>query len=303
MTTLNIIEIIFAVAILATCIIIYLSWFTVSEGTYAVINSYGRFKRIAGPGFGFKNPLSETIFKRISTQNQSMEIEFTATTLDQANVDFKAMLLYATADNNVETLKKAAFKFQNEAHFMQALIRSVEASIRAYVATKKQNQVLGIRNEITDVVKTQLDINLNDWGYKLIDLQINDILFDEAIMRSMAQVVSSENMKLAAYNEGEAKMIKILKEAEAEKAAIVLKSEAMAKNEEIMADAMLHSSNKLKQGGLDFSYMALLQWIDGMKHIAQHGEGNVLFFDGSVDGVEKTMKQMSALNKITNHQH
>lgn len=298
MTTLNIIEIGFLVIIAIATIFLYLSFFTVSEGTYAVITSFGKFKRIVGAGFSLKNPFSESIFKRISIQNNAMEIEFTATTIDQANVDFKALVLYAVTDDTYENLKKVAFKFQSEAGFTQALIRSIEAAVRAFVATKKQNEVLVIRHEIAEEVKSQLGKNLNDWGYNLIDVQINDILFDEAIMRSMAQVVSSENLKLATYNEGEAILIKAQKQAEADKNAIILKGEALAKTEELMADTLAHSASKLRDAGLDFSYMAMVQWIDGMKHIAEHSEGNVIFMDGSSDGLEKTMRQMQGLQQI-----
>lgn len=42
---------------------------------------------------------------------------------------------------------------------------------------------------------------LEEWGYQLIDLQINDISFDEEVMRSMAKVVASNNLKAAAENE------------------------------------------------------------------------------------------------------
>lgn len=298
MTTLNIIEIGFVALIILATIFLYLSFFTVSEGTYAVINSFGKFKRIVGPGFALKNPFSESVFKRISIQNSAMEIEFTATTIDQANVDFKALVLYSVKDDTEENLKKVAFKFQNDAGFTQALIRSIEATVRAFVATKKQNEVLVIRHEIAEEVKSQLGKNLNDWGYNLIDVQINDILFDEAIMRSMAQVVSSENLKLAAYNEGEAILIKAQKQAEADKHAIILKGEALAKTEELMADTLVHSATKLKETGLDFGYMAMVQWIDGMKHIAEHSEGNVIFMDGSSDGLEKTMRQMQGLQQV-----
>jgi hypothetical protein len=33
-------------------------------------------------------------------------------------------------------------------------------------------------------------------------------------------------------------------------------------------------------------------WLDAMKHISSHSHGNILSFDGSNDGFEKTFKQM-----------
>lgn len=300
MGTLEIIEIVFITIVLIGLIIVYKSFYTVNEGTVAVITTFGKYKRMAQAGFGFKNPITEQIFKRVSVKNKTIEIEFTAITQDQANVDFKAMLLYSTLDSSEETIKKVAFKFDDETNFMQALIRSIEASIRSFVSLKKQNEILGLREDIVKSVKDYLDVDLESWGYQLKGLQINDILFDEAIMRSMAQVVASENLKAAAQNEGEAILIKKTKEAEAEKVATILKGEAVAIMEDTLAKGMVESSNKLKEANLDYSLLLFNNWTESMKHIAEHGSGNVIYFDGSTDGLEKTIKQTQALNYISN---
>jgi regulator of protease activity HflC (stomatin/prohibitin superfamily) len=90
------------------------------------------------PGLSFKIPILEQIFKRVSIQNRSAELEFMAITIDQANVNFKAMLLYSVIDGTEDTIKKVAFKFIDDRNFMQTLVRSIEGSIRAFVATKNK---------------------------------------------------------------------------------------------------------------------------------------------------------------------
>ena len=57
-------------------------------------------------------------------------------------------------------------------------IRTVEGSIRAFVSTKRQAEVLNVRRDIVENVKEQVDVALEGWGYHLQDLQINDITFD-----------------------------------------------------------------------------------------------------------------------------
>ena len=42
--------------------------------------------------------------------------------------------------------------------FMQALVRSIEGTIRSYVATKRQAEILGLRTEIIGVVAHYTDI-------------------------------------------------------------------------------------------------------------------------------------------------
>ncbi len=180
---------------------------SVRQGTVAVITMFGKYQRILTPGLNFKIPFLEQVYKIISIQNRSVELEFHATTADQANVHFTSMLLYSVFNNSEETIKAVAFKFIDDRSFMQTLSRVVEGNIRAYVATKKQSEVLSLRREIVEVVKHNVDSMLEEWGYHLIDLQINDISFDEEVMRSMAKVVASNNLKAAAENEGQALLI------------------------------------------------------------------------------------------------
>jgi regulator of protease activity HflC (stomatin/prohibitin superfamily) len=153
-------------------------------------------------------------------------MEFQAVTLDQANVYFRSMLLYSVENDDEETIKKVAFKFIGERDFMQALTRTIEGTIRSFVATKKQAEILGQRKEIVEYVKDQIDQLLSEWGYHLMDLQINDITFDQAIMDSMSKVVASNNLKAAAENEGQALLITKTKGAEAEGNAIKIAAEA-----------------------------------------------------------------------------
>ena len=188
--------------------ILLLSLRTVAQGTVAVVTSFGKYRRLMSPGLNVRIPILETIHRRISVQNRSVELEFQAITIDQANVQFKTMLLYSVLDQLEVTILNVAFKFVDERNFMQALIRTVEGAVRSFVATKKQAEILSLRREIIDHVKDQLDNTLESWGYHLIDIQMNDITFDQIIMDSMAKVVSSNNLKAAAENEGQALLSK-----------------------------------------------------------------------------------------------
>ena len=193
---------------------------TINQGTIGVVTMFGKYRRIMRPGLNFKIPFFEQIYKKISIQNRSVELEFQAITVDQANVYFKSMLLYAVQNADEETIKRVAFKFISDKDLMQSLVRTVEGSIRAFVASKKQAEILTLRKEIVEFVKEQIDAALEEWGYHLLDLQINDITFDTAIIESMSRVVASNNLKAAAENEGQALLITKTKAAEAEGNAI-----------------------------------------------------------------------------------
>jgi len=294
---------------IALLIIIFTGLLTVNQGTIAVITMFGKYRRILTPGLRFKIPLIESVYKRVSIQNQSLEMEFQAVTIDQANVYFKSMLLYSVQNAEEATLIKVAFKFISNKDLMQALVRTVEGSIRAFVATKKQAEVLTARREIVDYVKDQIDHSLEEWGYHLQDLQINDITFDQQVMDSMSKVVASNNLKAAAENEGQALLITKTKSAEAEgnaikisaqaeKEAAQLRGQGVALFRQEVAKGMSEAAEEMKQANLDTNVILFSMWTEAIKNFAEYGKGNVIFLDGSPEGMDKNLKQLMGL--ITN---
>jgi regulator of protease activity HflC (stomatin/prohibitin superfamily) len=281
----------------------------VQQGSVAIITMFGKYRRILYPGLNFRIPLLEAVYRKVSIQNRSIELDFQAITQDQANVYFKAMLLYSVFDNREETLKNVAFKFVNDRDFMTALIRTIEGSIRGFVATKRQAEILALRKEIVESVKEGIDAVLESWGYHLIDLQLNDITFDEVITKSMAQVVASSNLKAAAENEGQALLITKTKaaeaegnaikiSAEAEKIAAQMRGEGIALFRKEVAKGMSDAAIEMKEADLDSSFLLFSMWTEAIKNFASDGKGNVIFLDGSTDGMNKTLKEMMAMNQI-----
>src|SRR5436190_1602549 len=292
--------------VLVIIIIFFSSFFSINQGYIGVITMFGRYQRIVLPGLRMKLPFLESVYKKISIQNRSVELEFQAVTIDQANVYFKSMLLYSVQNQDEETIKRVAFVFISERDLMQALTRTIEGSIRAFVATKRQAEILGQRKEIVEYVKDQIDQTLERWGYHLQDLQINDITFDKAIMDSMSKVVASNNLKAAAENEGQALLITKTKGAEAEGNAIKIAAEAereaarlrgqgVALFRQEVARGMTEAAEQMKQANLDTNVILFSMWTEAIKNFAEYGKGNVIFLDGSSDGMEKTMKQIQAL--------
>ena len=288
---------------------IFSGFVTVNQGYVAVITVFGKYRRIMGPGLNFKIPFIEVVHKRISIQNRSVELEFQAVTQDQANVYFKAMLLYAVFNQADETIKNVAFKFVDDRNFMQALIRTIEGTIRSFVATKKQAEILSLRTEIIQEVKKHLDDTLEQWGYHMIDIQLNDITFDEEIIKSMSRVVASNNLKAAAENEGQALLITKTKAAEAEGNAI--KISALAEKEaaqqrgqgialfrEEVAKGMAMAAKEMTDADLDSSFLLFSMWTEAIKHFGETGKGNVIFLDASTDGMQKTINQMMGMMKM-----
>lgn len=295
--------------LLIAILIVFTGFISINQGNIGVVTMFGKYQRILRPGLNFKIPVLEQIYRRISIQNRSVELEFQAVTQDQANVYFKSMLLYAVMNADEETIKKVAFKFISDKDLMQALIRTIEGNIRSYVATKRQAEILGLRKDLVESVKLEVDHVLEDWGYHLLDLQINDITFDKVILDSMSKVVASNNLKAAAENEGQAMLITKTKAAEADGNAIKIAAEAereaarlrgqgVALFREEVAKGMSQAAEQMKQANLDTNVILFSMWTEAVKNFAEYGKGNMLFLDGSPDGMSRAMQQIMGMMKI-----
>ena len=172
------------------------------------------------------------------------------------------MVLYAVSAADEEAIKKAVFSFATPQEFQLALQRTIDGSIRQFVATTKQSDILGMRAEIVDHTKKNLDEVVLTWGYVVRDIQITDMTFDKEIIDSMARVVSSKNLLAAASNEGAALLVKRTKDAEAEaayktigaeaeKKASALRGEGLALFRKNIADGMKDAADSLKDAGVD----------------------------------------------------
>lgn len=304
----EIFDFILIAGLLIALLLLFTLFVTVKQGTIAVVTIFGKYQRILKPGLNLKIPIIEVIHSRVSIQNRSVELEFQATTQDQANVNFKAMLLFSVLNQDEETIKNVAFKFLDEQSLMTALVRTIEGSIRSFVATKKQPEILSLRTEIVQEVKQQLDHTLEGWGYHLIDLQLNDIAFDETIMKSMAKVVASHNLRAAAENEGQALLITKTKAAEAdgnaikiaaeaEKIASQLRGQGVALFREEVAKGMSQAAKEMQSAHLDSSFILFSMWTEAIRHFAEHGKGNTIFLDGTADNMQRTLKELMAISK------
>ena len=57
---------------------------------------------------------------------------------------------------------------------------------------------------------------------------------------------------------------------------------------------MSEAAEQMKAANLDTSLILFSMWTEAVKEFAEKGQGNVIFLDGSVEGMDKSVKQMMA---------
>jgi regulator of protease activity HflC (stomatin/prohibitin superfamily) len=177
--------IVWGIVIVVGGLLLWRMFTTIDQAHVGVVTLFGKYRRILNPGLNLLIPFVETVRNKIPVQNRTDQLQFSAITADQAAVHFISTIIFTVEDHTEDTIKLVAFKFIDDASFNTAITSAVEASVREFVATKKQAEVLGLRQEIVTHAKANLDDQLSSWGYLLVDLTVNDIQFDAEVMQSM----------------------------------------------------------------------------------------------------------------------
>ena len=296
----------FLIVPLVLLLVLALNMFrSVAQATVGVVTVFGKYHRVMREGLNFKLPWERMAYN-LSLQNRALQLEFQAITLDQANVKFATMVLYAVSGADEDSIKKAVFSFATFQEFQLALQRTIDGSIRQFVATTRQSDILGMRAEIVDHTKKNLDEVVSTWGYVVRDIQITDMTFDREIIDSMARVVSSKNLLAAAANEGAALLVKRTKDAEAEAAyktigaeaerkAAALRGEGLALFRKNVADGMKDAAESLKAAGVDSNFLLFLEYTDALKYVAEHSQGKVIFMDNGSAAANRIVQGIAGM--------
>ena len=307
MTLSDVLQILFySIGAIVLLSILFSSFRVVNQATVGVVTMFGKYRRVIRPGLNILIPFVERINRVVPIQNRTEQLQFKTITSDQAVVHFTATVIFTVSDHEPETVKTVAFKFIDEKSFDIALLSAVEASVREYVATRKQSEVLGLRAEIVHHAKSTLDEQLSSWGFTVLDLQITELSFDKEVTDSMARIVAATNQKIAAEAEGQALLITRTKAAEAEGAAIRiaaeneataarLRGEGLAMFRKALAEGFGESAELLEKHGLDPALLAFSMWTETIRDAAREGSGNTIFIDGNIQTGDDALRRLQAM--------
>ena len=77
-----------------------------------------------------------------------------------------------------------------------------------------------------------------------------------------------------------------------------MKGQGIALFREEVAKGMTEAAGQMREANLDTSLILFSMWTESIKEFAEKGKGNVIFLDGSTDGMDKTLKQLMATEKL-----
>jgi regulator of protease activity HflC (stomatin/prohibitin superfamily) len=286
--------IVIGILVIFFLIIVGSGMFTVQQQTHAVVERFGRFRKISPPGLNFKWPLIETIAGRVTHRVQELEIKVESKTKDDVFVDILIAVQYYVSDAP-DAVRSAFYRLTNP---RQQISSYVFDTVRALVPDMAVDHVFAEKDKIAQAVKDRLQDTVPQFGFTILQSLVNDIQPDAKVKDAMNQVNASARLKEAAKNEAEGQKIRVIAQAEAEARAKELQGVGIARQRLAIANGLKESVATCAEAGIspeEATKMVLLtQHYDTVTAVGSHSKSVVMMVPYSPQGMTQVAEQITA---------
>ena len=186
-----------------------------------VVQRFGRFARVLGPGFHILIPFIYTGVKvGIWERTQRVPTQKYITT-DNVVVDLDFVIYYQVIPEE-DNARKAVLDIQN---FEAAVLNLAVAERRSIIGNFTLADALAERERIQGQLQLALDENTGRWGVKVRNVAINEIDPPPGVKQAMEREKSAAAIKTAEITESEGQRQSQINRAEGEKQAAILQAE------------------------------------------------------------------------------
>src|SRR6056297_224040 len=133
--------------------------FTVTQQTAAIVERFGKFKRVASAGLNFKIPLIDRVAGRLSLRVRQLDVRVETKTKDNVFVFVVVSVQYFVIPDKVID---AFYKLQNADAQITSYVYDV---VRARVPSITLDNVFETKDDIAQAVKVELQQIMDDFGY------------------------------------------------------------------------------------------------------------------------------------------
>lgn len=267
-------------------------FFTVRTAEVAVIQRFGKFKRTALPGLNVKIPLVDMIAGRVSLRVN--QISLTMETKTKDNV-FVTIPISVQTRVRAEKVYDAFYKLANPTTQIQSYVEQV---ILGHVPSMTLDEVFASQSGIAQAVKKELDTDMSEFGYEIVNVLVTDIIPDSKVKSAMNDINAAQREQVAAQARGEAEKILVVKKAEAEAESKALQGQGIANQRRAIIEGLQNSIGEFQKvisGASAAEVMQLVlvtQYFDTLKSIGELNKTNTLFLSHSPSAVSDISQQI-----------
>ncbi len=273
--------------------LVFMTIFTVEQQTGSVIERFGKFVRIAEAGLNVKIPFVEVIRERVSLRVQQLDVQVESKSKDNVFVNLAIAVQYQV---KIDAVRDAVYQLTDHQQQVQAYVFDV---VRAQVPNMTLEAVFENKDSIATAVDSELTEKMDQYGYKIVNVLVNDINPDSRVKIAMNEVQAASREREAAEQRAEGARITLVKQAEAEAESKRLQGEGLANQRKAIAAGLRESVELMRQATgeplddrLVMDQLLLVQWMDTQKEIAANNRATVIFLPNNPGAVSDIAEQI-----------
>jgi regulator of protease activity HflC (stomatin/prohibitin superfamily) len=266
--------------------------FIVRQQTAAIVERFGRFKRIATAGLNIKIPFVDRIAGRLSLRIRQLDVEIETKTKDNVFVVVIVSVQYYVLP---EKVVDAFYKLQNA---QEQITSFVFDTVRARVPSIILDDLFEKKDDIAQAVKAELDSVMDEFGHGIVKALVTDINPDAKVKASMNEINAAQRLREAAIQQAEADKIRVVKAAEGEAESKALQGQGIANQRKAIIDGLKESVENFSSSingtnAQDVMNLVLMtQYFDTLKEIGLSSKSNTILIPHSPGGMGDISEQM-----------
>lgn len=278
--------------IIAAVVLTPLTFFTVRTAEIAIITRFGKFQRIAQPGLNTKMPFFDKVQGRVSLRVNQITLTMETKTKDNVFVTIPI-----SVQNRVRA-ERAFDAFYKLSDPVAQIKSYVEQVILGHVPSMTLDEVFASQSGIAAAVKKELDVDMSEFGYEIVNVLVTDIVPDAKVKSAMNDINAAQREQVAANARGEAEKILVVKKAEAEAESKALQGQGIANQRRAIIEGLQASIGEFQKvvvgtsAGEVMQLVLVTQYFDTLKSIGESNKTNTLFLSHSPTAVNDVSKQI-----------
>lgn len=280
--------------------IVFGSFYTVQTAEAAIITRFGQYLHCANPGLSWKVPFIDKVEGRVSLRVN--QIALTMETKTRDNV-FVTIPISVQTRVRPDKIYEAYYSLSDPTAQIQAYVEQV---VLGHVPGMMLDEVFASQSSIAAAVKKELDVDMDAFGYEIVNVLVTDIVPDTKVKEAMNDINAAQREQVAANARGEAEKILVVKKAEAEAESKALQGQGIANQRRAIIEGLSTSIEGFQKALGETSAKEVMQlvlvtqYFDTLKSIGENDKSNTIFLSHSPGAVhsisEQIMESMAAFD-------
>ena len=283
----------FSLVLIGLCIFILLNtFFVVQEASAAGIERFGNFQSIRKSGLSLVIPFIDNRTATVNLRVQQLDVTIETKTLDNVFVNLQVSDQFRVRR---ELVKEAYYSLDNAKNQIASYVFD---DVRAEVPKLELDDVFAKKEDIAIAVQNNISQSMAEYGYAIIKALITDIDPDHKVKDAMNRINAAKRDREAAHEDGEAKKIMIVKQAEAEAESKRLSGEGIAQQRLEIVRGFKESVEDFKKS-LDtvtheeiMQFVLMTQYFDTIKDIGANSKNSSILMPHSPGGMKAFQDQI-----------